>query len=102
MVAVARRAFQRVDRHDDPVEIGERVAAGRDALAHPLDPLAVETDQRDTGATPQLVLDLVEDVSRNDGEDAGGAAAPLQLGEEHPDLDGLAQADSVGDEESGL
>ena len=26
---------------------------------------------RDPGATPQLVLDLVEDVPRDDGEDAG-------------------------------
>ena len=102
MVAVAGRALQRVDRHDHPVEIGERVATGGDALAHPLDPLAVETDQRDAGAAPQLVLDLVEDVPRDDGEDAGGAAAALQLGEEHPDLDGLAQADGVGDEEPGL
>ena len=101
-MAIAARVLDGVDRDDHPVEVRERVATGRDPLTHPLDPLGVQADERDAGAAPQLVLYLVEDVARNDGENPCRTPAALQLGEQHPDLDRLAEPDGVGDEQPGL
>ena len=91
--------LERVDRDDDPLVVGERVAGGRDLLADPLDALGVEPDQGDRETGPQLVLELLEDVPRGDHQDALAAAAPDQLGEDHADLERLAEADRVGDQQ---
>ena len=99
MVPVAARVLERVDRDDDPLVVGERVAGGGDLLADPLDALGVEPDQGNREARPQLVLELLEDVPGSDHQDAVAAPAPHQLGEHHADLERLAQADRVGDEQ---
>lgn len=41
--------FEGVDGGDDPFEIGERVAGGRQYRPDSLDPVGVETDERDRG-----------------------------------------------------
>ena len=48
------------------------------------------------------MLDLVEDVARDDGQDSLRPAAPLELGQHHADLDGLAEAHRVGNQEARL
>jgi len=45
------------------------------------------------------VLHLFEHVPRGDDEDPLTPAAPHQLGQDHPDLEGLAQADGVGEQD---
>ena len=102
MVAVERRVLDRVDRDDDAVEVRERVAAGRDPLPKSLDALGVQSDKRYARAAPELVLDLVEDVARDDGEDPRRAAAALELGQQHCDLDRLAEPDRVRHEQARL
>src|SRR6266511_1157194 len=77
----------------------DQVAGGGDLLADPLDALGVEPDQGNREARPQLVLELLEDVPGSDHQDAVAAPAPHQLGEHHADLERLAQADRVGDEQ---
>ena len=91
--------LQRVDGDDHPLEEGERVAVGRELLPDPLDPGGVEPDEREREAGPQLVLHLLEDVLRGDDQDAFTAAAPDQLGQDHADLEGLAEADGVGEQD---
>jgi hypothetical protein len=44
---------------------------------------------------------LLEDGAQRDDEDPLASAASDQLGEQDPDLDGLAEADAVGDEDPG-
>src|SRR6266542_1607677 len=56
VVPVAARVLERVDRDDDPLVVGERVAGGGDLLADPLDALGVEPDQGNREARPQLEL----------------------------------------------
>jgi hypothetical protein len=102
VVAPPARVLERVDGDDDPVEVGERVPTGGDALLNALDALGVEADKREGAAAPQLVLHLVEDVPGHHRQHTVGPAAALQLHEEHADLDGLAQAHSVGHEQPRL
>jgi hypothetical protein len=45
------------------------------------------------------VLELLEDVPRGHHQDPVAAAAPDQLGEDHADLERLAEADRVGDQQ---
>ena len=99
VVAVLAGVLQRVDRDDDPLVVGERVAAGRDLPLDPLDADRVQPDQRDREPGPQLVLELLQDLLRGDHQDAVAAAAADQLGEDQPDLQGLAQADHVGEQD---
>ena len=47
---------------------------------------------------PHLVLHLLQHVPRGDDQDAFAAAAADQLGEDHADLEGLAQAHRVRDQ----
>lgn len=48
------------------------------------------------------MLDLVEDVARDDGEDPARAPAALKLGQKHRDFDRLAEPDGVGDQQTRL
>ena len=64
VVAVTAGVLQRVDRDDRPLEVGERVAAGRDLLLDPLDADRVQPHERDREAGPQLVLELLQHVLR--------------------------------------
>lgn len=91
-----------VHRDDDPPEEGERVAVGRQLLPDPLDAHRVEPDEGDVEARPHLVLGLLQHVARADDEDALAAAAADELGQDHADLDGLAQADGVGEQDARL
>ena len=95
------RALQRVHGHDHAGKVRERVAAGRQHLAHALDACGVQAHQRDGEAGPQFLLELLHDVLRRDHEDALTASAADQLGEDHADLECLAQADGIGDEDAG-
>ena len=100
VLAVPALVLERVDRDDDPLVVGERVAAGRDLPLDPLDAERVQPDQRDREPGPQLQLELLEDLLRGDDQDAVAAAAADQLGEDEADLQGLAEADHVGEEDA--
>ena len=100
VLAVAALVLERVDGDDDPLVVGERVAAGRDLPLDPLDAERVQPDERDREPGPQLQLELLEDLLRGDDEDAVAAAAADQLGEDEADLQGLAEADDVGEEDA--
>ena len=93
--------FEGVDGDDDPAEIGERVPAGRQLLLDPRHTLRVETHERDREPRPQLVLHLLQHVARGHHEDPLTPAAPDQLGQDHADLQGLAQSDGVGQQDPG-
>jgi hypothetical protein len=91
--------LERVDRDDRPIVEMERVHVGGDPLLHPLDAPGVEADQRDREAGPQLLLELLEHRAQGDHEDPLATSAADQLGEENADLDRLAEADAVGDQD---
>ncbi|MPM63295.1 hypothetical protein SDC9_110175 [bioreactor metagenome] len=93
--------LQRVDRDDHPPVEGERVAGRRQLLLHPLHAHRVETYERQREARPHLVLHLLQDMARADDEDPVAAAAADQLGEDHADLESLAQTDRVGEQDAG-
>lgn len=92
---------QSVDRDDRPLVVGEGVAAGGDVVLDPLDTGRVQPHHRDREARPQLVLELLQDVLRRHDEDALAASAPDQFGQQQPDLEGLAEADRVRDQQPG-
>ena len=100
VVAGTAVVLERVDRDDDPLVVGERVAAGRDLPLDPLDADRVQPDQRDREPGPQLLLELLEDLLRGDDQDPVAAAAADQLGEDQPDLQRLAQPDHVGEQDA--
>ena len=83
----------------DPLEVGERVAAGGDLLLDPLDAGRVEPHQRDREPGPQLPLELLQHLLRRDDQDPVAPAPADQLGEDQPDLQGLAEADHVGEQD---
>ena len=83
----------------DPLEVGERVAAGGDLLLDPLDADGVEPHERDREAGPQLLLELLQHLLRGDDQDPLAPAAADQLGQDQPDLQRLAQADHVGEQD---
>ena len=56
--AVLGVLLQGVDRDDRLVVVVERVVAGRDAAAHPLDADRVELGERDREPVPELLLEL--------------------------------------------
>ena len=62
-------------------------------------PSRVEAHERDGEARPELVLELLEDRPGGDDEDPLAAPAADELGEDHADLERLAEADAVGDEQ---
>ncbi len=101
VVAVAAGVLEGVDRDDRPLVERERVAVGRDLPADPLDAFGVEADERDGEPGPQLVLELLQDVAGGDDQDALAPAPADQLRQDQADLEGLAQADGVGDQEAG-
>ena len=68
-------------------------------LPDPLDADRVEPDERQREPGPQLELHLLEHVPRGDDEDALAAAAADELGEDHADLERLAEADGVGEQD---
>ena len=91
--------LERVDRDDRALVVGERVAVGRQLLPDPLDADRVEPDERQREPGPQLELHLLQHVARRDDEDPLAAAASDQLGEDHADLERLAEADRVGEQD---
>ena len=93
--------LQRVDRDDHALEVGERVAGGRQLLPDPLDAGRVQPHERQREPRPHLVLHLLQHVPRRDDEDALAPAPPDQLGEDHADLEGLAEPDGVGQQDAG-
>ena len=64
-------------------------------------PTRVEAHERQREPGPQLELHLLEDVTRGDHEDPLAAAAADELGEDHPDLERLAEPDGVGEQDAG-
>ena len=100
-VVAVRVALERVDRDDDPLVEGERVAARRDLPLDPLDADRVQPDQRDREPGPQLLLELLEDLLRGHYQDPVAPAAADQLGEDQPDLQRLAQSHHVREQDAG-
>ena len=98
-VAVAADVLEGVDGDDDAVVDLEGVLVGRDAQAQLGDARGVQPHERDVEAVPQLRLELGEHGLAGEHQDAVAAAAPDQLGEDHPHLDGLAEADRVGEQQ---
>ncbi|GAA4946765.1 hypothetical protein GCM10023238_11370 [Streptomyces heliomycini] len=100
VVLVLVGVLEGVDGDDDPLEGGERVAAGRDLPLDPLDAHRVQPHQRDREPRPQLVLELLQHMLRRDHQDALAPAAADQLGQGQADLQGLAETHHVRDQQS--
>ena len=100
VVAVQVRVLQGVDGDDHPVEVGEGVASGGQVPLDALDAGGVQAHQGDAEAREHLVLELLEDRARRDHEDAVPAAAGNELGQGDADLQGLAQAHRVADQQA--
>lgn len=93
-------AFQRVDRDDDALVVGERVPAGREHLSNPLNAGRIQADEGEREPRPQLHLHLLEHVLRRHDEDAVASAPSDQFREDHADLDGLAQTHRVREQDA--
>ncbi len=79
--------------------MSERVAPCRYLLLDPLNTETVKPDQRDRESVPQLLLELLKDLLRRDYQNPLTATAADQLGEDEPDLQGLAETDHVRDQD---
>jgi hypothetical protein len=93
-------AFQRIHRDDGALVVREGIARGRDFLPDLLDAGGVEADERQGKPAPELMLHLFQHVARGNDEDAFAAAAFDQLAEDHADLEGLAEAHRVRDQDA--
>ena len=93
-------ALQRVHRDDHARKIRKRIPARRQDPLHPLNTGRVQPDQRDSKTRPHLLLELLHDVLRGDDENAFATPAADQLREDHADLERLAQAHGIGDEDT--
>lgn len=91
--------LQGVHRDDHPLVERERVPRGRELLAHALDAHGVQSHERQGEPGPHLVLHLLQHVAWGDDEDAISPSAADELGEDHADLEGLAQAHGVREED---
>ena len=89
-----------VHRDDHLLEEGERVPGGGKLLLHLLNALGVQAHERDREAGPQLMLHLLQHMARADDEDPPAAAATDQLREDHADLESLAQAHRIRDQQA--
>ena len=78
---------------------GPGVDAVAALAAHAADEVAVEHREGEAEARLQLVLPLQDDRRRARDDDAADLLAQEQLADDQPRLDGLAEADVVGDEE---
>ena len=70
-------------------------------LPDPLDAGRIQSDERQCEPGPDLHLHLLQDVLGGDDEDPLTPTTAYQLGQDHSDLDRLAQADSVGEQMRG-
>ena len=78
----------------------ERVCVGRDPAANPLQADRVQANQRNREARPKLLLELGHHALGRDHQDALAFAAFDQFAEQDADLNRLAEANGVGDENS--
>ena len=92
--------LERVDRNDDLVEVVKGIHVGRDPRLHALDAHRVEPHQGDREPRPEFLLELAEYRLEGHHKDAVGPAALDELGEEHADLDGLAETDAIRHEDT--
>jgi hypothetical protein len=88
-------SLQGVHRDDDALVVRERVARRRQLLAHSLEARAIQADERQSEAAPHFVLHLSQHVLGRDDQNPLSTTATDQLGQDHADLDGLAEADRV-------
>ena len=90
-----------VDRDNDLLEERERVAGGRKLLLDLLHALRIQAHEGDGEARPQLVLHLLQHVARRHDQNPPAAAPANQFGEDHADLQRLAQTHGIRDEQPG-
>ena len=98
--AVLGVLLQGVDRDDRLVVVVERVVAGRDAAAHPLDADRVEPGERDREPVPELLLELRQHALDGQHQDPAAPAAGDQLADEDARLQRLSQPHGVGDQDA--
>ena len=98
--AVLGVLLQGVDRDDRLVVVVERVVAGRDAAAHPLDADRVEPGERDREPLPELLLELRQHALDGQHQDPPAPAAGDQLADEDARLQRLPQPHGVGDQDA--
>jgi hypothetical protein len=99
--AVAPVILEGVDGDDHLFEHLEGILAGGNPAAEALDSGGIEADQGDGEAGPELLLELEQHALHHHDQDAAAPASLDQLGEQDASLQGLAQADPVGDQDAG-
>lgn len=102
VMSVAACVLESVDADDRSLVVRERVAVDRDLAPNLGNAVAVEADQRDGEAGPQLVLKLFEYVAWGDDENAVASSSAYQLAQDHADFKCLAEAYCVGNEQTRL
>jgi hypothetical protein len=98
-VAVTTDVLQRVDGDDDAVVDLEGVLRGRDLELQLGEPGGVQADQGQGEAVPKLCLKLRQHGLLGQHQDAVRLPALQELGQDHADLDGLAEAHGVGEQQ---
>ena len=98
------RAHLRQPRHADTITRGiqpERVGVQAVGAAHLGHQLAVDDDEVQAELLAHLVLPLQRQARRADDDHGAGPVPQQQLLEDQAGLDGLAQADVVGEQQVG-
>ena len=86
---------------DDPREQRERVGVQAVGSAHVAHRLGVDDREVETELLGHLVLPLQAESGRADDDDRAGPVAQQQLLDDQAGLDGLAEADVVGEQQVG-
>lgn len=93
--------LQGVDRDDRARIDAERVAGGRNAAPHTLNTLGIQAHEGQCETAPHLMLHLLQHMAGSDDQDPIPATPAHQLCQDHADLQGLAQADGISEQNTG-
>ena len=100
-MAIPANVLEGVHRNDDAVVDLERVFRRGNPQAQFGDAGRVEAHQGNGEAVPHLGLELGQHRFLGQHQDTVGAAAAHQFAQDHADLDGFAETNLVGQQESG-
>lgn len=92
--------LQRIDRNDAAIEVAERVPVRRDLRLHALEPLRIQSNERQREPRPELALKLREHAPDGDHENAPPRAPLDELRQEDPDLDRLSEPGSIRNQDA--
>lgn len=91
--------LESVDRDDHSLVVSEGIAARRESLADPLDAERIQPHEWERETVPKLGLHLLQNMLRGDYKDSFTTTTAHEFAEDHTDLDRLAEADRICEEQ---